>query len=179
MCVIGVIWMRRKEIEDMLYGRFAPLVKSEGAELLDVEIASENRETYLRVAIYHPEGVTLDLCAAVQKVLSDDLDQDDPMPGSYTLEVSSPGLERTLKRPKEFEVFKGQLVKVTLFKAIDGKKSFEGKLLGLAGGDGDTPEQVVIDAGETTLAFDRKTVGSVRLVYQPRAQEEGGGRNER
>lgn len=162
--------MRRKEIEDKLYADFAPLVKEEGAELLDVELTSEDKVSYLRVAVYHPEGVSLDLCAAVQKVLSDALDRDDPISGSYTLEVSSPGLERTLKRLKEFQVFKGQPVSVTLFKAEDGKKVFQGKLVGLSGGDDGSPEQVVIDDGQKTLTFDRKSVGSVRLVYQPRAQ---------
>ncbi len=162
--------MRRKEIEDRLYRDFVPLVESEGAELLDVELTYENKVSYLRVAIYHPEGVSLDLCAAVQKALSDALDRDDPIAGSYTLEVSSPGLERTLKRPKEFEVFKGQPVRITLFKAEGGKKVFEGNLVGLSGGNDGSSEQVVIDDGQKTLTFDRKSVGSVRLVYQPRAQ---------
>lgn len=164
--------MRRKEIEDKLYADFVPLVKAEGAELLDVDLTSENKVSYLRVAIFHPDGVSLDLCATVQRVLSDALDRDDPIAGSYTLEVSSPGLERTLRRPKEFEVFRGRQVAVTLFRAEKGKKVFEGKLVGLTGGEGegDSPEQVTIDNGKETLTFDRKSVGSVRLVYQPKAQ---------
>ncbi len=123
--------MRRKEIEDKLYADFVPLVKAEGAELLDVDLTSENKVSYLRVAIFHPDGVSLDLCATVQRVLSDALDRDDPIAGSYTLEVSSPGLERTLRRPKEFEVFRGRQVAVTLFRAEKGKKVFEGKLSAL------------------------------------------------
>ncbi len=166
--------LRRKEIEDKLYTDFSPLVKELGAELLDVQLLHENKVSYLRVAVYHPDGVSLDLCASVQNVLSDRLDSDDPIAGPYTLEVSSPGLERILKREREFSIFAGKKVLVTLFAAKDGKKSFEGTLVGLEKDDVNGAETVVIKNRERTLAFDRTSVGSVRLVYEPRPHREGG-----
>lgn len=137
-----MISLGRREIEDMLFADFEPLVREAGVELLDVEMLSENRSTVLRATIYKPEGITLDDCVKAQHILSDRLDVLDPIEGSYSLEVSSPGLERVLRRPKEFEVFKGKPCQVSLFSPQDGKKVFEGTLVGL--GTGPNGEETVV-----------------------------------
>lgn len=162
--------MGRRDIEEKLLHDFEPLVRSAGVELLDVELMSENGATVLRATIYRPEGVSLDDCASVQHILSDRLDEIDPISGSYALEVSSPGLERALRRPKEFQVFKGELCQVSLFSPEGGKRTYQGRLVGLEDGPGGD-ERVVIDVQEgpreetKRMSFDRKNVSKVRLVY--------------
>ncbi|MGI6632563.1 MAG: ribosome maturation factor RimP [Bacillota bacterium] len=172
--------MGRREIEEKLFSDFEPLVKAAGVELLDVEMLSENKMTVLRATIYSPDGITLDDCAAVQRILSDRLDETDPIPGSYSLEVSSPGLERTLRRPKEFVIYKGELCQVNLFAPEDGKRTYRGRLVGLETSP-DGAESVVIEtvggpesngrkerSGVTAKerrCFDRKNVSKVQLVF--------------
>jgi ribosome maturation factor RimP len=94
----------------------------------------------LRLFIEKEEGVTLDDCSAVSRELSDILDVEDYIPDNYTLEVSSPGICRPLKKPADYERFLGHLVKVRTFEALaddagNKRKSFVGTLQGLAGGE--------------------------------------------
>lgn len=102
-------------------------------ELVDVEYKKEGNQWYLRVYIDHPDGIGLDDCEQVSRKLSDLLDEKDPIPHSYNLEVSSPGIERPLKKDADFERFAGYKVVANTFAPINGKKSFTGKLLGLEG----------------------------------------------
>jgi len=132
-----------------LFADFEPLVRDAGVELLDVEMLSENRTTILRATIFRPEGITLDDCVKTQHILSDRLDETDPIQGSYSLEVSSPGIERVLRRPKEFDIFKGKPCRVSLFSPQDGKRVFEGRLVELAVGP-DGSESVVIEMDDET-----------------------------
>jgi ribosome maturation factor RimP len=138
------------------------LVRSAGVELLDVEMLSENRMTVLRATIYRPEGITLDDCARTQHILSDRLDEIDPIQGSYSLEVSSPGIERVLRRPKEFAIYRGEPCQVNLFAPQDGKRVFEGRLVELAV-EPDGSETVVIEvddrAGRPGKSAGRKLAG--------------------
>lgn len=157
--------MGRREIEDRLFPDFARLVQSMGLELLDVEITSGNRASVLRATIYRPEGVTLDDCASVQNALSDRLDETDPIPGSYTLEVSSPGLERTLRRDKEFVIFKGMLCQANLFSPVNGKRVFQGQLIGLEK-DGTGKESVALDTADGVVRLQRANVSKVMLMYR-------------
>jgi len=144
-----VISLSRREIEDRLFADFEPLVRDAGVELLDVEMLSENRTTILRATIFRPEGITLDDCVKMQHILSDRLDETDPIQGSYSLEVSSPGIERVLRRPKEFDIFKGKPCRVSLFSPQDGKRVFEGRLVELAVGP-EGSESVVIEMDDET-----------------------------
>gem|GEM_PF-884280 len=144
-----MISLSRREIEDRLFADFEPLVRDAGVELLDVEMLSENRTTILRATIFRPEGITLDDCVKMQHILSDRLDETDPIQGSYSLEVSSPGIERVLRRPKEFDIFKGKPCRVSLFSPQDGKRVFEGRLVELAVGP-EGSESVVIEMDDET-----------------------------
>ncbi len=164
--------MRLREVEDSLFMDFEPLLREmkTGVDVLDVEILSENRRYVVRVTIYNPSGVTLDHCASVQRVLSDRLDVLDPIAEAYDLEVSSPGLERTLRRQKEFDLFKGFLCQANLFAPIGGKRTFQGRLAGLVDGpDGEPGVALETDQGPVTLS--RKNVSKVQLVYDPKARE--------
>jgi ribosome maturation factor RimP len=155
--------LSRREVLNDLFEAFEPVVRDAGVELLDIELTSEAGTTILRVTIYRPQGVTLDDCVAVDKILSPLLDEIDPFPGSYNLEVSSPGLERRLKRNKEFQIFSGRLCRVNLYGPVDGKRSFQGILMGLT----DSPEEaVIINTKEGQKALSRQNISKVQLVYQ-------------
>jgi len=164
--VVGVIRVSRRDIEDKVFKDFEPLVEGMGLglQLLDVELTSENRASVLRATIYRDTGVSLDDCAAVQRVMSDRLDETDPVPGSYTLEVSSPGLERSLRRDKEFRIYKGMFCQVNLFAPVNGKRTYQGDLIGLAR-DPAGIEGVALSTPEGTVQFERGNVSKVRLVY--------------
>jgi len=154
----------RRDIEDKVFTDLEPLVAGLGVELLDVELTTENRMTVLRAIIYKPEGITLDDCAMVQHAISDRLDVTDPISGSYTLEVSSPGLERTLRRPKEFTIFKGMPVQVNLFAPVSGKRVYRGDLVGLESGP-PGKETVVVSTPEGEVQLERSNISKVSLVY--------------
>lgn len=108
-----------------------PVVAALGIELVDVEYVKEGGRWYLRVFIDKPGGVTLDDCQAVSERLDPLLDETDPIPHSYHLEVSSPGVERPLKKPSDYERFAGRRVQLTTFTSLDGQKRFTGRLVGL------------------------------------------------
>jgi ribosome maturation factor RimP len=107
---------------------------SEGLEVVEVEW-KVGRERFLRISIDKPEGISHKDCEAVSQQLSVILDVEDLVPGPrYTLEVSSPGLDRKLLKPADYERFVGRLAKVTLNEPVEGKKFFEGRLAGFADG---------------------------------------------
>jgi len=115
-----------------------PLARSLGLELVDIEYLREGPSWILRIFIDKPGGVNLDDCSAFSHALGPALDVDDVVGTAYALEVSSPGLERPLKKPKDFERFAGKRVKVKTFAPLPsaagpGQKSFQGILVGLKG----------------------------------------------
>ncbi len=110
------------------------VARSEGMEVVDVEW-KVGRDRFLRVYIDKPEGISHRDCEVVSQQLSVILDVEDLVPGPrYTLEVSSPGLDRKLLKPADYERFAGRLAKVSLNEPVDGVKFFEGRLAGFADG---------------------------------------------
>jgi ribosome maturation factor RimP len=107
----------------------SPIVTAAGLELVDVEYVKEGREWFLRVYIDKDAGVDIEECGLVSEKLSEKLDELDPIPHNYFLEVSSPGAERPLKKEKDFEKSIGKNIFLKTYEAIDGEKSFEGTLL--------------------------------------------------
>ena len=110
-----------------------------GIGLVDLEYKREGRDMVLRIFLEKEGGITLDDCADVSRQLSDILDVEDFMPEHYSLEVSSPGICRPLKKLADYERFAGQLVKVKTFDTLtddagNKRKTFTGKLLGVADG---------------------------------------------
>ena len=143
-------------IEKTVWDLAKPVVEQMGLELWDVEYVTEAGQRVLRVYLDGPDGVDLDACEAVSRALDPMLDEADPIPDSYTFEVSSAGCERQLKRPGDFARFMGALVEVKLYSAVDGAKQWIGKLVSYEDGD------VTIDAGGQRR-FERKQIASVRL----------------
>jgi len=106
-----------------------------GLEVVDVEFRGGGKARMLRITIDKSEGETHDDCSHVSNEVSTILDVEDVVPGaSYTLEVSSPGLDRKLSKPTEFERFTGSLVKVSTREPLDGNRHFEGRLERFADG---------------------------------------------
>jgi ribosome maturation factor RimP len=100
-----------------------------GIEVVDVDFRGGGKARMLRITIDKPTGVTHEDCANVSREVGTILDVEDVVPGSsYTLEVSSPGLDRALRGPRDYERFTGSLVKVLVSEPIDGQKHFEGRL---------------------------------------------------
>lgn len=121
-----------KELIDRLYSLFRPVVETYGLTLVDVEWAPERGGVRLGVYITRPVGgVTLDDCETVARALDELLEATPELTNSYTLEVASPGLDRVLKRPEEYDIFRGRSVSIRVREPIEGKYEVEGELKGL------------------------------------------------
>lgn len=105
------------------------LLTGTGLELVDVEYVKE-KDWYLRVYIDKPEGIDIEDCQALSEKLEKELDDKNVVPDSYILEVSSPGLDRVLKKEKDFVREAGKMVDVSLYEPLDGSKQITGKLIG-------------------------------------------------
>lgn len=105
-----------------------PILDEEQFELVDIEYSKEGGNWFLRVFIDKAGGIEIDDCGRVSEYLSQKLDEADPIPNAYFLEVSSPGAERALKKVKDFYRAVGKPVFITTYEPIDGMKEFEGKL---------------------------------------------------
>nr|WP_197970066.1 ribosome maturation factor RimP [Mesobacillus harenae] len=105
-----------------------PILTENGLELVDIEYAKEGRDWFLRVFIDKDNGIDIEECGIVSERLSEKLDEMDPIPHNYFLEVSSPGAERPLKKEKDYHKAIGKNVFVKTYEPIDGEKAFEGTL---------------------------------------------------
>lgn len=124
-----------KKIES-LEALLQPVVEDLGFEFVGLEIKSELGRSCLRLLIDRPGGITLDECAMLSREVGPHLEVADPFLGKYALEVSSPGIQRPLKRPQDFERFIGHRVVVRSSDMLDSRKVFKGKNLGVdAGGN--------------------------------------------
>jgi ribosome maturation factor RimP len=110
-----------------------PILQSQGLELVDLEYRREAKGWVLRLYIDRQGGVTVGDCAEVSGELGAILEVRDLIPNPYVLEVSSPGLTRSIKKPEDFKKFRNHLVKVKTFEPIEGRRNFKGILLGLEG----------------------------------------------
>ncbi|NMA66714.1 MAG: ribosome maturation factor RimP [Clostridiaceae bacterium] len=125
--------MAKKSISEIIASLAEPVVQEAGCELVDVEYVKEGADWFLRVYIDKPGGVTLEDCENVSRPLNKIIDEEDPIKNAYYLEVSSPGLERKLKKPRDFEKALGSLVEIRLYQAVDNRKRFEGELVSFDG----------------------------------------------
>lgn len=149
--------MSRKDIEAKTEALLMPILDEFGFELWDVEYVKEGSEYYLRAYIDKEGGITIDDCVDVSRKLSDKLDEDDFVDSEYILEVSSPGLGRTLKSDRDFSKSIGRDTDIKLYKPIDKVKEFEGILKAF---DNDTLT-FLIDGNERV--FNKSEVASVKL----------------
>jgi ribosome maturation factor RimP len=143
-------------VPDRLTRLVEPVVVGMGYELVAVEFDAHQRT--LRVYIDCDRGVLVDDCSKVSHQLSGLLDVEDPIPGNYHLEVSSPGLDRPLCTPAHFERFKGALARIQLTGPIDGRRRFKARLLGVEG------DKVLLLDGEIRLDIPFESIDRARLV---------------
>lgn len=136
-----------------------PIVEEKGLELVDVEFVKEGANWYLRIYIDKDGGVTIDDCEAVSRLLEEKLDAADPIEQAYILEVSSPGIDRPLKKASDFEKYCGEIIDVKLYQPKNGKKQFQGKLLGMTDGVISLEEE-----NGCVVEFEQKETASVRLA---------------
>lgn len=110
------------------------VVQRLGLELDRVEVSTNRKQSFVRVFVDKAGGVTLEDCQRVSREIGTILDVEDPMPGPYTLEVSSPGLDRPLRTEGDYERYRGRLIRVHTYAPVEGSRDFVGELLGLEEG---------------------------------------------
>ena len=145
-----------KRIEELIQ----PTVTEIGYELVDVEFVKEGPNWYLRIFIDKEGGVTIDDCEAVSKTLEKIFDEKDPIEQAYFLEISSPGIDRPLKKKEDFIKYNGEMVDVKLYKPYEGSKEYTGKLVGYDENDG----TVTIEVDDKNIAFTKKEIAGIRLA---------------
>ncbi|MDK2865894.1 MAG: ribosome maturation factor RimP [Clostridiales bacterium] len=123
--------MRKKRVVDIVEEVLIPFLTAQKMELVDVEFVKEGPYRYLRVTIDNEAGISLDDCADVSRFLNDKLDKLDPIEEQYFLEVTSPGVERILKKDADFTRFAGRQVQMKLYQPYEGQKVIVGELVGL------------------------------------------------
>ncbi|MFW6410049.1 MAG: ribosome maturation factor RimP [Halanaerobiales bacterium] len=135
-----------------------PIVNGQGLELVDVVYQKEGSDWILRVFIENRNGdLTLEDCETVSKMLSVELDEKDPISQSYILEVSSPGIERPLKKPEDYLRFKGEKIKLKTYGPINGNKEFVGILKNFDNG------QIYIENNKGVIEIPLKKVAEAHL----------------
>jgi ribosome maturation factor RimP len=136
--------------QEQLHALIEPIVASLGCELWGLEYLTQGRYTTLRLFIDGAEGVTLEDCEKVSRQVSSVLDVEDPIEGEYTLEVSSPGLDRPLYTAAQYARYIGEQVNLRLRIARDGRRKFKGTILAVDGDD----VRIAVDDKEHVLAVD-------------------------
>jgi len=149
--------MNKKNIVSQVEEITLPIINKYAFELVDIEYIKEGSQWYLRVYIDNDKGITIDDCSNVSLELAKKLDEIDPITEAYILEVSSPGLDRPLKTTRDFQKYKGEIVEISLYKAIDGIKHFEGELVGLI------DENIfIINNKNKGILFEKKDVACIK-----------------
>lgn len=144
----------KSTVEEMIQ----PYLNEQGFELVDIDYVKEGSNWFLRVYVDKEGGIDIDDCVMISEQLSAKLDENDPIPTVYFLEVSSPGAERPLKKAEDVAKSVGKNVFVTTYEAVNGMKEFEGKLLSFDNGE------LVIEAGKKQYTVPYDKVASARLA---------------
>ncbi len=151
---------KRETYEARTEAYLLPLLAEHGFTLWDVEYVKEGSSWYLRAYIDKEGGITVNDCEMISRPLSDWLDREDFIEGSYILEVSSPGLGRPLKKDKDFERSIGADVEIRLFSPVEKQKEFTGTLTAY------DKSTVTITTGDgTERTFDRAGIALIRLAF--------------
>jgi ribosome maturation factor RimP len=154
-------YLTREAIIERVKGIAQPILDSLGLELVDVFYSGGGRKGLLRVFIDKSGGVTLEDCEKVSQYLGHALDVEDPIPMSYTLEVSSPGLDRPLKRREDFQRSVGKLVRIRTHEPIDGNHSFIGRLTAA----GESGIELILEHGKV-LRIPFEGIAAARLEIE-------------
>lgn len=145
-------------MREQLLSLLEPPVGALGYELVDVEFASAGSGGLLRLYIDAPAGITVDDCERVSHRVSEILDVEDPIPGAYTLEVSSPGLDRILRTREHFERFRGSRIRVQLSLPIEGRRRYTGTLTSV------TEDAIEMEVDGEPVQLERTRIHKARVV---------------
>jgi ribosome maturation factor RimP len=159
--------MATGRIAEQVKTLITPVIADAQMELVDVEYTREGQVHYLRIFIDKPGGVTLDDCQTISRECEVLLDVEDFIQTQYVLEVSSPGLDRPLKKKEDYHRFRDRLIKIRTYRAVDGRKKFLGRLIDLA--DDPEAETCVVtirtkDDNEIQIPYD--LIASARLEVE-------------
>ena len=144
--------------KEQLDALLAPVVEQLGYELADIEANLGSKHNVLRLFIDKADGITLEDCERVSRQVSAVLDVEDPIAGDYSLEVSSPGLNRRLVKAEHFERFAGERVKVKLKRLFEGRRNFKAKLVGYK------EPNVVLREGQAEFLVPLQEIDTARVV---------------
>ncbi len=150
----------RRKVVDVISDITRKFCVSTGLELVDVQFVKEGPHRYLRVIIDKEDGVNLDDCGNVSKYLNKKLDDMDLIEEQYFLEVTSPGVERELKRDEDFIKYSGKMVQAKLFQPVNGLKVIKGKLLGVS----DDGKICIENEKEENIQIPKSKTAVVKLV---------------
>ena len=160
--------MKREDVISRIGAVAEQVALPRDIEIVEVELKGSGRKHLLRIYIDKPEGVTHADCEFVSRGVSEALDAEDPLPGSYELEVSSPGVERKLGKWKDWERFAGKKVKVTLREPAE-VKHLDGRIVGASAGAGDSAEARTVTveiAGGRQVSFPFEQVDHASLKFE-------------
>ena len=144
-----------------IWSLIEPVVEGMGYEVVDIDFRPHPTDGLLRIFIDKPGGIQLEDCEAVSKQVSGVLDVEDPIPGQFNLEVSSPGLERPLRKQQDFVRFAGEKVKIKLsVPTLEGQRNFTGKLMGMQ------DNEVILQADNETHYFPLDSIDKAHIVPQ-------------
>ena len=148
------------QLSDRIAAMIEPALTAMGYDIVRVQLGGGRRSATLQIMCDREDGrpVTLDDCAEISRLASAVLDVEDPIAGEYTLEVSSPGLDRPLTRPKDFERFAGAEARVELSLPVDGQRRFKGVLRGL------DDEAVILETGDGRRRLALADIEKAKLV---------------
>lgn len=152
--------MVKRKTEEIVKELALPITNKHQYELVDIEFKKEGSNWYLRLFVDKTGGITIEDCQLISEKLSEILDEADPIEQSYILEVSSPGLDRPLKTPEDFEKHKDYKVEIKLYAPINGKKKYIGKLIGLI------DNQINLEINNERIEIPLNAASSVRLYVE-------------
>ena len=147
-------------IEEKVTKLVEPIIENLGYELYDVEYAKEGKNYFLRIFIDNEKGIDLNDCEKVNDSITDILDKENYIKEQYFLEISSPGIERVLRKDKHLEKNIGEEVTIKLFKKDEnGQQEYLGKLKDF------NQEKIVIEQEEKDINIERKNISQIKTVY--------------
>lgn len=149
--------MQREEIISRCWRELSPHLDALGFELVEVEYRRNGKQELLRIFLDQPEGITLDDCAAASRMISHVLDEADFISEAYMLEVSSPGIDRPVRKPEDFQRFINEPIKIQTLTPIEGRKRFGGVLRSYQDG------LVAVDCGEQTYEIHIENIAKAKL----------------
>ena len=154
--------MKKADIEKRTEELVIPIIERFGYELWDVEYVKEGSDYYLRIYADKEGGFTVEDCEAVSRAIDPLLDEEDFISDAYILEVSSPGLTRKLVKERDFDRSIGRLIRVNLYEAVDGEKSYVGNLK-----EYDNENLTVEITADNIVTIPRNNISMVRLEFEP------------